>query len=116
VCSTAVKPMRAPKMLGVGRDRRQRLGGGPEQEVVDDGLVGERQRPDRGRQGKGDVIMGNRQQLGLHVSSDCLARALTLWAVSVAAGVVGDARVGAVLAALDVPAERRGAGRSRSPT
>src|SRR5438132_615465 len=34
-------------------------------------------------------------------------RALTFWAVPVAAGVIGDSRVGAILAAHDMPAECR---------
>src|SRR5208283_1337197 len=38
------------EMLRVGGDRGQRLGGGPEQEVVDGGLVLERDGADRGRQ------------------------------------------------------------------
>ena len=52
------------QMLGISRDRRQRLGGDPEQQVVDDGLVLEPDRADRRRQGEDDVIIGNRQQLG----------------------------------------------------
>ena len=39
VWSTAVSADAGAEVLGVGRDRQQRLGGGPEQEVVDDGLV-----------------------------------------------------------------------------
>jgi hypothetical protein len=53
------------QMLGVSRDRQQRLGGGPEQQVVHGGLVLERDRADRRRQGEDDVIVGNRQQLRL---------------------------------------------------
>ena len=48
------------QMLRVGGDRGQRLGGGPEQEVVDGGLVLERDRADRSRQGEDDVIIGDR--------------------------------------------------------
>ena len=53
------------QMLRVGGDRGQRLRGGPEQEVVDGRLVLERDGADRGRQGEDDVIVGNRQELGL---------------------------------------------------
>ena len=53
------------QMLRVGGDGGQRLGGGPEQEVVDGRLVLERDRADRGRQGEDDVIVRNRQKLGL---------------------------------------------------
>src|SRR5208337_2376305 len=52
------------EMLGIGGDRGQRLGRRPEQEVVDGGLVLERDRADRRRQGEDDVIVGNRQEFG----------------------------------------------------
>ena len=55
------------QMLRVGGDGGQRLGGGPEQEVVDGRLVLERDGADRGRQGEDDVIVGNRQELRLAV-------------------------------------------------
>ncbi len=55
------------QMLGVGGDGGQRLGGGPEQQVVDGGLVVERDRADRSRQGEDDVVVGDRQQLRLAV-------------------------------------------------
>ena len=98
------------EMLRVGGDGGQRLGGGPEQEVVDGGLVLERDGADRGRQGEDDVIVGNRQELGLAVFEPLPRRGgLALRAVAIAAGIVGDALVRAVLAALDVAAERGGA-------
>ena len=42
------------QMLRVGGDREQRVGSGSEQEVVDGGLVLERDRADRRRQSKDD--------------------------------------------------------------
>jgi len=49
------------QMLGIGGDRGQRFGRRLEQEVVDGGgLVLERDRADRSRQGEDDVILGNR--------------------------------------------------------
>ena len=97
------------QMLRVGGDGGQRLGCGLEQQIVDDGLVLERDRADRRRQGEDDVIIGNRQKLRLALGEPLpRRRALTLRAVTVAAGIVGDAFVRAVLAALDVSAERRG--------
>ena len=94
-------------MLWVGGDGGQRLGGGPEQEVVDGGLVLERDGADRRRQGEHDVIIGNRQQLRLAVFEPSSRRGrLALRAVAIAAGIVGDPFVRAVLAALDVSAER----------
>jgi len=50
------------QMLRVGGDGSQRLGCGPEQQVVDGRLVLERDGADRSRQGEDDVIIGNRQQ------------------------------------------------------
>ncbi len=95
------------QMLRVGRDRGQRLGGGPEQEVVDGGLVLERDGADRRRQGEDDVVIGNRQEFGLAVFEPFPRRGrLALRAVAIAAGIVGDPFVRTVLAALDVSAER----------
>jgi hypothetical protein len=48
------------QMLRVGGDGGQRLGCGLEQQIVDDGLVLERDRADRSRQREDDVIVGNR--------------------------------------------------------
>ena len=88
----------------------QGLGRRPEQEVVDGGLVLERDRADRSRQGEDDVIVGNRQKLRFAVFEPLPRRgALTLRAVTIAAGIVGDAFVRAILAALNVSAERGGA-------
>ena len=95
------------QMLRVGGEGGQRLGGGPEQEVVDGGLVLERDGADRGRQGEDEVIIRNRQEFGLAVFEPLPRRGgLALRTVAVAAGIVGDALVRAVLAALDVAAER----------
>ena len=75
------------QMLRVGGDRGQRLRGGPEQEVVDGGLVLERDGADRGRQGEDDVIVGNRQELRLAVFEPLPRRGrLALRAVAIAAG------------------------------
>ena len=94
-------------MLRVGGDRGQRLGGGPDEEVVDGRLVLERDGADRRRQGEDDVVVGNRQELRLAVFKP-LPRGgrLTLRAMPIAAGIVGDPLVRAVLAALEVAAER----------
>ena len=110
MCSTAVTPMSAPRCLRIGGDGGQRLGRGREQQAVDLGLVLVGDGADRGRQREHDVEVGDRQQLGLARLEPGLRRPpLALGAVAVAAGVVGDARVRAVLAALDMTAERRGA-------
>ena len=73
----------------------------------DDGLVVERDGADRRRQGEDDVIVGNRKQLRLAVVEPLpRRRGLALGAMPIAAGVVGDQLVRAVLAALDVASER----------
>ena len=98
------------QMLRVGGDGGQRLRGRREQEVVDHRLVVERDGADRGRQGEDDVIVGNRQELRLAVFEPSpRGGRLALRAVTIPAGVVCDALVRAVLAALDVAAERGGA-------
>jgi hypothetical protein len=98
------------EMLRVGGDRGQRLSGGSEQEVVDGRLVVERDGADRGRQGEDDVIVGNREELRLALFEPSpRGDGLALRAVTIPAGVVCDALVRAVLAALDVAAERCGA-------
>ena len=60
-----MQPMRAPRCLGSAAMRGQRLGGGAEQEIVDGGLVLEGDLGDRRRQGEDDVVIGDRQQIGL---------------------------------------------------
>ncbi len=75
------------EMFRISGDGGQRLSGGPEQEVVVDGrLVLERDGADRGRQSEDDVVVGNRQQLGLAFAQPpSRRRALTLRTVAVAA-------------------------------
>jgi hypothetical protein len=100
----------SPQVFWVGRNGDQRLGGGPEQQVVDDGLVLERDWRDRGRQGEDEVIVGDRQQIvSLGFQPLSRRRALALRAMTVPARVVGDLNMGAVIAALDVTAKRRSA-------
>ena len=96
------------EMLGIGRDGEHGLGRGLEQQVVDHGLVLVGDIGDRRRQREHDVEVADRQQLGLALGEPLLGGgALTLGAMPVAAAVVGDDGVGAVLAARDMAAERR---------
>ena len=105
-----MRPIARAERLGIGGDDDQRLGGRSEQQVVEGGLVVERDGADRRREGEDDVIVRDRQELGLALRQPLARRrALTLRAVAVAAGVVGDAFVRAVLTALDVTAKRGGA-------
>ncbi len=97
-------------------ERHERLGGGAHEQAVDGPLVLEGDVGGRRRQGEDDGEVGNRQQLGLPRREPLRApRPLTLPAVAVPARVVGDAGEPAVVAALDVTAERRrAAGGDRS--
>ena len=53
--------------------------------------------------------VAGRQQIGLALGKPCpRGRALALGTVPVAAGVVGDPPLAAILASLDMPAKRRG--------
>src|SRR5215469_3923755 len=100
------------KMLGIGRDREHGLGGGLEQEAIDHGLVLIGDIGDPAWQREHDMEVRHCQQLGLaRLHPFARLRALTLWAVSVAAAVVrnGGVAAGLVLTTRDMPAERRGA-------
>ena len=70
------------EVLGVGGDREQRLGGRPEQQVVDDRLVLVGDWGDLGRQREDDVEIADRQQIGLARRKPIRRRALTLWAMA----------------------------------
>ena len=60
------------------------------------------------RMGAALMEIGDRQKLGFAIRQPLRPRrALTFWAMAVAAGVVGDARQPAIVAALDMTAERR---------
>ena len=94
------------EMLGVGRDRDQRLSRGLEQNVVDHGLVLVGDVGDCRRQREDHVEVGHRQELGRALGEPLLCGGtLALRAVPVATAVVGNGRVATVLAARDMPAE-----------
>ena len=110
-------PISAPRCLGSAAIVRTVSRRRPEQDVVDDRLVLQRDGGDRRRHGEDDVEVRHRQQLGLAISEPLRAgQTLALRAVPVAAGIVGDAGLAAILAALDMAAERRRpAGLDRAP-
>ncbi len=111
------EPDAGSEVLRICRHRSDGLGRGLEQEIVDRGLVGERDGGDGRRQGEHHVEVRHGQQIGLALGEPALRRrALALRAVPVAAGVVGDGGVGAVDAARDVAAERRRAAALRLTT
>ncbi len=96
------------EMLGIGRDGEQRLGRCLEQQGIDRRLVLVGDGADRCRQGEDDVVVGDWQQIGLARRKPRNRRPpLALRAVAVATGVECNERMGAVLASLDVTAERR---------
>jgi len=98
------------EVLGIGGDRRKRLSRRLEQQAIDLGLVLVGDGTDLRWQSEHDVEVRHRQQLGLARLKPGLRRPpLALRAVPIPARVVGDARVGAVFAALDMAAERSGA-------
>lgn len=94
----------------VGGDGQHRLRCRLEQQVVDERLVLERDVGGLGGQREHDMEVADRQQVGLALGQPrpC-GRALALRAVPVAAGVVGDPPLAAVLASLDVTAKGCGA-------
>ena len=96
------------EVLWVGRDRGQGLGRGLEQQIVDDGLVLVGDVGDGRRQREHHMIVWHRQQIGLARGQPVLCRrALALRAMPVAASVVRNLAVRALLAARDMTAERR---------
>src|SRR6202163_3196044 len=91
-------------------DRGQGLGRDLEQQIVDDRLVVTGDVADRRRQREHDMEVRHRQQICFARRKPVLCRrALALRAVTVAARVVRDLGVCALLAARDMSAERRGA-------
>ena len=102
------EPDAGAEVLGVGRDGDQGLGGGFEQQVIDDRLVVIGDIGDRSGQGEDDMEIRHGQEIGLAVGQPLLGSSgLALWAMPIAAGVVRDAQVRAVLTAFDMPAQRR---------
>ena len=94
------------EVFGIGSDRLQRRGGGLEQQRIDDGLVLVGDGRDRRRQRENDMEILDRQQVGLprfEPFAGCTG--LTLPAVPVATGVVGNGRVPTIAATRDVAAE-----------
>jgi hypothetical protein len=94
------------EVLGVGRDGGQGLGRGLEQDIVDDRLVLVGDIGDGRRQCEYHMIVRHRQQIGLARRQPVLCRStLALRAVPIAATIVRDLAVGALLAARDMAAE-----------
>ena len=78
-----------------------------EQQVVDRGLVVERDVGNFGRQGEDDVEVPDRQQVSLPLGEPgACSGTLAFGAVPVTAAVVGDPPVAAIFASLDMTVER----------
>lgn len=101
------EPDLGPQMPRVSGDRPQRLRRRPEQHGIDLPLILEGHGRYLGRHGEDDMEVRHRQQIGLPVGQPIGPRQpLALRAMSVAAGVVGDAAQRAALASFDMPTER----------
>ena len=98
------------EMVRVCGNRRHRLRGRPEQEIVDGPLVLEGDCRDFGWQREDDVEVSDRQEVSLSCFQPITGRrTLAARAMPVAAGVVSDPQMAAVVAAFDVSAEGCGA-------
>src|SRR5579863_9550283 len=103
-------PDAGAEMLRVGGDRQYRLGCRAKQQIVDRRLILRGDVGDLGRQGEDDMEVSDRQQVGLALGEPgARGGSLALWAVPVAAAIIGNPRVPAVLAGLDMAAKRSGA-------
>jgi hypothetical protein len=95
------------EMLWIGGEGEQCLGRRAEQQIVDHRLVLVGNRGDLGWQGEDQMEIADRQQIGLAGGEPVLRRgALALGTMAITARVVGDPAVAAILAALEVAAER----------
>jgi hypothetical protein len=82
------------QMAGITRDFEQGLGAGAEQEIVDDLLVLQGQRSEPVRKGEDDMEVASRQEfLATRLQPLVAGGGLTLGAVSIPAGIVGDGAI-----------------------
>ena len=96
------------EVLRVSRDRHHRLRRCAEQQIVDDRLVLPGDVRDLGWQREDDMEVADRQQVGFALGQPgARGGALALGAVPVATTIIGDPPVAAVVADLDMAAERR---------
>jgi L,D-peptidoglycan transpeptidase YkuD (ErfK/YbiS/YcfS/YnhG family) len=96
-------------VFGIGGDGDHGLGAGLEQQVVDHSLVLKGDVGDQAWQGKNEVEVADREQLGLTVRKPVpRSSGLTLRTMTVAAGIVGDNGMVAVLTTGDMATERCG--------
>ena len=100
-------PILAPRRFGIGGDRQGGLSRRREQQPVDCGFVVVGDIGDWTGQREHEVEVADGQEFGLALGEPLPGGGcLTLGAVPVAAAVVGNDGIGAVLAARDMAAER----------
>ncbi len=98
------------EMLGVGGNFQQCVGAAAEQQSVDHGFVLQGQRRQLMGQREDDMSIGCGEQFRASCGQPAVARlALTLRAVPVAAGVIGDGTMAAACALVQMAAHRGGA-------
>ena len=91
------------QMFGVSRNGAQRLGGGPEENVVDDLLVLQGNGGNRLRKSEDHMKILGVEKLGLTVFQPLGAcQRLAFWTVAITAAVVTDALVVTAIAVLDM--------------
>ena len=96
------------KMLGIGGNRAQGLGGRLKQDIVEGGLVLKGDCSDFLRHGKNDVEVLSVEQFGLTVFQPLGAsQRLAFWTTAVPARVIRDPLLATRIALLDMTAERR---------
>jgi hypothetical protein len=94
------------EVLAIGGNRGQGLGRSFKQQSIDLGLVLVGHRADRGRKREHHMKIRHREKLSFVHRKPChRSRPLAFGAVPIPAGIIGDARVRTVLAALDMTAE-----------
>ena len=104
------KTDRGAEMLGIRRDLQQRGGARPEEQVVHDALVLERQPRELVWQREDDVVIADWQEFVLTCCEPLVARVRqTLRAVTIPARVVRDGAMIAARTAIEMAAQRRGA-------
>lgn len=98
------------KMTGVGGDGQHRIGGGLEQQVIDERLIVEGDGCDLGGEREHDMEIADGEEVDLAgFEPSARGSALAPWAVPVAAAVIGDPPVPAVGTGLDMSTESGGA-------
>ena len=97
------KTDRRAQMLRIGRNREQGFRYRAEQDAIDQAHVLKRQAADLQRQRKYNVEVRDRQQFGLPVGQPFGARhGLAFWAMPIAARIIGDDLMSAVVALLNI--------------